>query len=64
MPLSAAVLGDLIQRRRAIFPKSYLPNQPVSREIIEQLLENANWAPTHKLTEPWGERCIIAKLLF
>lgn len=22
-------------------------------EIIGELLENANWAPTHKLTEPW-----------
>ena len=64
MPNPNTGINDLIRRRRAIFPKSYLPNQPVSREIIEQLLENANWAPTHKLTEPWGERCIIAKLLF
>ena len=22
-------------------------------EIINQMLENANWAPTHKFTEPW-----------
>lgn len=25
----------------------------MSDTIIDQMLENANWAPTHKLTEPW-----------
>jgi len=25
----------------------------VDNAIIQQMLENANWAPTHKLTEPW-----------
>jgi nitroreductase len=29
-------------------------NDPVPDHIIEELLENANWAPTHKLTEPWS----------
>ncbi len=46
-------ITELIRRRRAIFPKNYLPGRPVERELIEQLLENANWAPTHRLTEPW-----------
>ncbi len=49
-------INELIHRRRAIYPKTYLPEKPVSREIIEQLLENANWAPTHKRTEPWRFR--------
>ncbi len=36
----------------------YLPNgiesgKPIPDDIIWQLLENANWAPTHKFTEPW-----------
>jgi nitroreductase len=46
-------VSDIIRRRRAIFPKFYLPEHPVERSVLEQLLENANWAPTHKLTEPW-----------
>ncbi len=46
-------INDLIRRRRSIFPKSYFQDKPVERPVIEQLLENANWAPTHKLTEPW-----------
>lgn len=28
-------------------------NDPVDDAIIMEMLENANWAPTHKLTEPW-----------
>jgi nitroreductase len=27
--------------------------QPVSREMIEAVLEAATWAPNHHLTEPW-----------
>lgn len=46
-------INELIRSRRAVFPKFYLPGKPVDRAVIEQLLENANHAPTHKLTEPW-----------
>ena len=53
MPDSPQPISTLIRRRRAIFPKFYKPEQPIDRATIEQLLENANWAPTHKLTEPW-----------
>ncbi len=45
-------LNELIARRRAIFPPFYT-DKPIPEEIIHQLLENANWAPTHKRTEPW-----------
>lgn len=49
-------VSALIRRRRAIFPKFYLPGKPVDRAFIEEMLENANHAPTHKLTEPWRFR--------
>ncbi|MCB9282815.1 MAG: nitroreductase [Lewinellaceae bacterium] len=42
----------LIRRRRAIFPKMYT-DRPIPEELIREILENANWAPTHKMTEPW-----------
>jgi nitroreductase len=45
-------IDHLIRQRRSVFPKDYT-GETVSDEIINQLLENANWAPTHKLTEPW-----------
>jgi nitroreductase len=44
--------NNLIHNRRSIFPKDYITER-VDDEIIKQMLENANWAPTHKLTEPW-----------
>lgn len=42
----------LIANRRSVFQKEY-SGEKVDDAIIHQLLENANWAPTHKLTEPW-----------
>lgn len=51
--MNISELSALIRRRRSVFPKSYLTDRPVDCEVIEALLENANWAPTHKLTQPW-----------
>lgn len=45
-------LNRLIRSRRAIFPKNY-NDRPIPEETILEILENANWAPTHRLTEPW-----------
>ncbi|MDQ4107072.1 MAG: nitroreductase [Actinomycetota bacterium] len=39
-----------IQTRRSI---GCVKQDPVSRELIEQILESAVHAPNHKLTEPW-----------
>ncbi|QNH61677.1 nitroreductase family protein [Hymenobacter sediminicola] len=43
----------LIRARRSIQPVQFVPGQVIPDGVIEQLLENANWAPTHKRTEPW-----------
>jgi nitroreductase len=32
--------------------------EPVSQEILEELLELARWAPNHHLTEPWRFRVL------
>ena len=45
-------INNLIKNRRSVFPNQY-NDKEVSREFIQQLLDNANWAPTHKKTEPW-----------
>ena len=50
--MSPEAINELIKSRRSIFPSTYT-DEPVAREIIEQILENANYAPTHKRTEPW-----------
>jgi len=46
------LINELIRSRRSIFPPQY-SGEVISKEIIEKILENANWAPTHKFTEPW-----------
>jgi nitroreductase len=50
--MTTTELNALIKSRRSIFPKDYT-GEKVDDAIVRQLLENANWAPTHKLTEPW-----------
>lgn len=49
---AAETINTLIQSRRSIFPRDYT-GEKVDDAIIHQMLENANWAPTHKFTEPW-----------
>ncbi|HKK88072.1 MAG TPA: nitroreductase [Saprospiraceae bacterium] len=45
-------LGDAIRNRRAVFPKMF-NERVISQDVIDDLLELANWAPSHKRTEPW-----------
>ncbi|MGF1925106.1 MAG: nitroreductase family protein [Bacteroidia bacterium] len=45
-------LSKIIKSRRSIFPGSYIAKE-IPRDTIEKLLEHANYAPTHKLTQPW-----------
>ncbi|MBK8450676.1 MAG: nitroreductase [Saprospiraceae bacterium] len=52
------ILTEVIRSRRAIFPQFYESGQ-ISDDILDSILENARWAPTHKKTEPW--RFVIIK---
>lgn len=45
-------VNQLIRERRSVFIEQFTGNK-VDDSVIELMLENANWAPTHKLTEPW-----------
>ncbi len=50
--MDSSSLMALIKGRRSVFPKNYT-GKKVPENVIEGMLEAANWAPTHKLTEPW-----------
>jgi len=52
MQYPASVIDHLIQHRRSVKPDQY-SGTPVDESIILQMLENARWAPTHGMTEPW-----------
>lgn len=45
-------INSLIQSRRSIFQQQY-SGERVDDAIVQQMLENANWAPNHKNTQPW-----------
>ncbi len=45
-------LTQLIKSRRSIFPAMY-NDRAIDRETILTILENGNWAPNHRKTEPW-----------
>ncbi|HZY81079.1 MAG TPA: nitroreductase [Cyclobacteriaceae bacterium] len=46
------LINKLIRERRSIFPRDYT-SEKVGDAIVEQILFNATWAPTHKVTQPW-----------
>lgn len=45
-------IHHLIRNRRSVKPENY-SSQRVDDDLINQMLENARWAPTHGKTEPW-----------
>lgn len=51
---------DLIKKRRSVFPVQY-NDTPIERATIEKVLETANWAPTHKKTEPWRFKVLMGE---
>lgn len=46
-------VNKIIRGRRSMFIAQFKENDPIEDSIIEEILENATWAPTHKLTQPW-----------
>ena len=53
MSLNPTAVNELIRKRKSTFPKQFQPGKKIPDEIVQQVLENAIWAPTHAQTEPW-----------
>lgn len=54
-PFNVEEVNRLMSQRRSIYPNMF-SGEAVPDEVVQQMLENANWAPTHALTEPWRFR--------
>ena len=52
MKFSVSEISELIRHRRTVYPKDYT-DRLVHREIVERVLTNGTWAPTHGMTQPW-----------
>jgi nitroreductase len=53
MKYNVEEFNHLIRNRRSVFPKQFEEGRQVPQELVRQILENATWAPTHGITEPW-----------
>ena len=52
MNLNTEMIDKVIESRRSVYQQQY-SGERVDDAIVRKILSNANWAPTHKLTEPW-----------
>ena len=51
--ISPEQVDHLIRTRRSVYPDQFVKGKKIPDELVMRLLENANWAPNHKHTEPW-----------
>ncbi|MFI5204848.1 MAG: nitroreductase [Flavobacteriales bacterium] len=52
MKYNLSEITEVIRNRRTIYPEDY-SDRKVQREMVEKMLGNAIWAPTHGMTQPW-----------
>ncbi len=48
----AAVLKDIIQQRKSVFPRDYT-DEEIDDRTLHEILNSAEFAPNHKRTKPW-----------
>lgn len=53
MSFNPEYFNSLVKARRSVFPDQFDPDRKVDDKIIQQILENATWAPNHGQSEPW-----------
>ena len=53
MEYNVEEINRLIRNRRSVFPKQFEAGRKIDDAIVQEILENATWAPNHGHTEPW-----------
>jgi len=53
MKYNLSEITAVIKDRRTIYPEMF-SDRKIHKEQVETILNNAIWAPTHGLTQPWG----------
>ncbi len=46
------MISKIIKNRQSIYPSQY-NNSPILKETVQKIIEVANYAPTHRKTQPW-----------
>lgn len=52
MKYNLSEISALIRDRRTIYPEQF-SDRVIHKEILDQILSNAIWAPNHGMTQPW-----------
>ncbi|MDB4089541.1 nitroreductase [Flavobacteriales bacterium] len=52
MKYNLSEITEVIKNRRTIYPEQY-SDRKIHKEIVEDVLNNGVWAPTHGKTQPW-----------
>ncbi|MFT5336125.1 MAG: nitroreductase [Luteibaculaceae bacterium] len=52
MRFNVSEITDIIRDRRTVVPENF-SDRKVHRELVEMMIGNAVWAPTHGKTQPW-----------
>ena len=52
--------NELIRDRRTIGPEKY-SSRKVHKELVEEILRNGTWAPTHGMTQPWRFKVFLGE---
>jgi nitroreductase len=52
MKYDLSEITEVIRNRRTIYPEQFT-ERVVQRDMVELMLTNAMWAPTHGKTQPW-----------
>jgi nitroreductase len=60
MKYNLSEITAVIKDRRTIFPELF-SDRKIHREQVETILNNAIWAPTHGLTQPWSFRVFMGE---
>lgn len=50
--MNKEIINKVIRNRKSIYPKDY-SGEEIPDQVIKEILLNANYAPTHRLTQPW-----------
>lgn len=62
MKYNLSEITEIIKNRRTIYPEDF-SDRKVHREIVERLLNNAIWAPTHGMTQPWRFKVFMGEAI-
>ena len=58
MRYSVSEISELIRDRRTVKPKDFT-DRAVQKDMLERILSNGTWAPTHGMTQPWAYKVFM-----